>query len=127
MPLIPIAIETPLDTAFKASRNKFKISSRKAFLDAMIKFKTESAQPGANPIDKFTPAVEAASDVFMNEMDKAYGDTFEGLGKIIAAQVDAYIRTMTIIVPPGQVVTTTGTPAAQAGATTTPSLPAIIA
>ena len=127
MPLIPIAIETPLDTAFKASRNKFKISSRKAFLDAMTKFKTETSQPGANPIDKFTPAVEAASDVFMNEMDKAYGDTFEGLGKIIAAQVDAYIRTMTIIVPPGQVVTTTGTPAAQAGATTTPSLPAIIA
>jgi len=126
MPLITTAIETPLDTAFKASRNNFKISSRKAFLDAMTKFKTESSQPGANPIDKFTPAVEAASDVFMNEMDKAYGDTFEGLGKIIAAQVDAYIRTMTIIVPPGQVVLTPFVPSPLPGATTAPSPPAII-
>lgn len=125
MPLITTAIENPLDTAFKASRNKFKISSRKAFFDAMKKFKEESMK--TKLVDGFDIANAAASDVFMNEMDKAYGDTFEGLGKIIATQVDAYIRTMTIIVPPGQVVTTAGTPAAQVGATTTPSLPALIA
>ena len=130
MPLIPTAIETPLDTAFKASRNKFKISSRKAFLDAMTKFKTESENAAKvippNKDGIFGTAVEAASDVFMNEMDKAYGDTFEGLGKIIAAQVDAYIRTMTIIVPPGQVVLTPFAPAPLPGSTTAPSLPAII-
>ena len=96
----------------------------------MTKFKTESENAAkAIPPNKdgiFGTAVEAASDVFMNEKDKAYGDTFEGLGKIIAAQVDAYIRTMTIIVPSGQIVATPFVPAPLVGAVTSPSLPAII-
>ena len=42
--------------------------------------------------------------------------------KIAAPAIDAYIRTATIVVPPGQVVTTPGGP----GTTSAPSPPALI-
>jgi len=48
------------------------------------------------------------------------------LAQDLATAIDSYIRSATIIVPPGQVVTTAGTPVAQTGATVTPSVPAII-
>ena len=44
----------------------------------------------------------------------------------IATAIDTYIKSATIIVPPGQTVTTAGSPAAQSGTTVSPSLPAII-
>lgn len=48
------------------------------------------------------------------------------IAKTIASEVTTYIKTATIIVPPGQVVATAGSPAAQVGSTTAPSPPAII-
>ena len=48
------------------------------------------------------------------------------LSEIIASEVTKYIKQATIIVPPGQVVATAGSPAAQTGATTAPSPPAQI-
>jgi hypothetical protein len=123
--------ETSLDGSFKESRNKFKNQSKIAFKNAMIKFKEESAKAVkdgkvSGETGVFDAALEAASTVFMNEMDKAYGDTFESLGKKIASEVDKYVKQATIIVQPGQVVVTAGTPAAQTGSTTTPSAPALI-
>jgi len=44
----------------------------------------------------------------------------------LAIAIDSYIRTITVVIPPGQIVATAGTPAAQTGATTLPSPPAII-
>jgi hypothetical protein len=50
----------------------------------------------------------------------------QDLARELAIAIDSYIKTATIIVPPGQLVVTTGTPTAQAGSTTTPSAPAVI-
>jgi hypothetical protein len=48
------------------------------------------------------------------------------LAQDLAIAIDNYIRSATIIVPPGQAVATAGTPVAQTGATIAPSVPAII-
>lgn len=48
------------------------------------------------------------------------------LAKDLATAIDAYIKSATVIVPPGQVVATAGSAVAQAGATTAPSPPALI-
>ena len=48
------------------------------------------------------------------------------LAEELATAIDMYIRSATIIVPPGIPVATAGSPAAQAGASTAPSPPAII-
>jgi hypothetical protein len=124
-------LEKSLDDAFKKSRSNFKDNSKIAFKNAMIKFKDESANAVkdgkvSGETGVFENAVEAASTVFMNEMDNAYGEIFQNLGKLIATEVDKYIKQATIIVQPGQVVVTAGTPAAQTGSTTTPSAPALI-
>jgi hypothetical protein len=50
----------------------------------------------------------------------------ESVAKSVADQVDLYVKSATIIIPPGIVVATTGTPAAQVGASTAPSPPALI-
>ena len=44
----------------------------------------------------------------------------------LATAIDSYIKSATIIIPPGIVVATAGTPAAQTGASTAPSPPATI-
>ena len=49
------------------------------------------------------------------------------LAKELATAIDSYIKSATIIIPPGIVVATAGTPAAQTGASTAPSPPATIA
>jgi hypothetical protein len=98
MPLVPPILNTALTSAFSA---------------AMYDFINISAQPGTNDgVDKSALAISTASA------------TFSG---IAGPAIDAYIRSQTIIVPPGQVVATAGSPAAQVGATTAPSPPAIIA
>lgn len=48
------------------------------------------------------------------------------LAEELATAIDTYIRSATIIIPPGIPVATAGSPAAQAGASTAPSPPAII-
>lgn len=57
---------------------------------------------------------------------KAAAQTFAGLA---TPAIDAYIRSATIIIPPGQTVsslTTSAPPIPSTGSTTTPSLPARI-
>jgi hypothetical protein len=48
------------------------------------------------------------------------------LARDLATAIDSYIKTATVIVPPGQAVTTAGTAVAQSGATIAPSAPAAI-
>lgn len=76
-----------------------------AFSDAMKEFINVAKSGGIN--DSQTKAIDSASNVFSTKASIA---------------IDAYIKSATIIVLPGQVVATTGGP----GTTTTPSLPAVI-
>ena len=48
------------------------------------------------------------------------------LASDLATAIDSYIKSATIIVPPGQMVVTAGTPAAQTGTTTTPATAQIL-
>ncbi|MFM2010075.1 MAG: hypothetical protein RLZZ479_466 [Bacteroidota bacterium] len=50
----------------------------------------------------------------------------ETFAAIAAPAIDSYIRSQTIIIPPGQSVTTAGSAVAQTGATVAPSPAAII-
>jgi hypothetical protein len=58
--------------------------------------------------------------------DQARQAAAKTFSSIAAPAIDSYIKSATIIVPPGQVVATAGSPAAQTGATTAPSPPAQI-
>ena len=55
-------------------------------------------------------------------LDGKLNESAEKFASLAADAIDTYIKSATIIVPPGQSVTTTG----GAGATSTPSLPATI-
>lgn len=48
------------------------------------------------------------------------------LAKDLATAIDSYIKSATITVPPGTLVVTAGTPAAQTGSTTTPTIATIM-
>ena len=48
------------------------------------------------------------------------------LAKDLATAIGTYIKSATVITPPGQPVATAGSPAAQTGATVAPSPPATI-
>lgn len=113
-------------------------TSAKNMADALgnIKDKTE-------PIMNNTPDIMGASYVseelvtritsneFANAISDAVCEWLAStiapiIAKTIASDVTTYIKTATIIIPPGQVVATAGSPAAQTGATTAPSPPAQI-
>jgi len=104
-PVLDAAIKTTLNAAFAA-----------AMTDFVAVVKTSPKTGNDNEALSLTAAIASASIVFSN---------IAGPG--ISTAVDAYIRTQTIITPPGQTVATAGSPAAQAGATTSPSPPALIA
>jgi hypothetical protein len=61
-----------------------------------------------------------------NVADKARKAAAKTFATIATPAIDAYIKSATITVPPGQAVATAGSPAAQTGATVAPSPPAII-
>jgi hypothetical protein len=61
-----------------------------------------------------------------NVADKARKAAAKTFATVATPAIDAYIKSATITIPPGQAVATSGTPAAQAGATVAPSPPAII-
>lgn len=86
-----------------------QLQLQEAFNEAMKKFIEVSANGGKTPSQQ--AALLSASTTF---------------GEKASTAIDAYIKTATVIIPPGQLVATVGSPAAQTGATTAPSLPAII-
>lgn len=85
---------------------------------------------------QLSQAFDSALKIFMDQMQAAGSSQTSvnaaraaaalKFGTDVSNAVDAYIKSATIIVPPGQVVATAGTPAAQTGSTTTPSSPATI-
>jgi len=155
MPLIPttleLAIKSKLELEFKKPNIKTalqkqldggplagKLSSAKNITKALgniglagkalsMGISTDPAsQIASKQIIKKTTANEWASgiaDAICEWMSKEISDI---LAKVIAEEVTKHIKTATIIIPPGQVVATAGSPAAQTGATTAPSPPAQI-
>jgi len=97
MPLVPPVIISGMDAAFVAG------------MQAMTAFST-----GDDP----------AREVTQDQVIAAGAAAFAA---VAGPSIDAYIRSQVIILPPGQLVATAGSPAAQVGATTAPSPPAIIA
>ena len=95
MPLVPTIITAAMDAAFVA---------------------------GMLAMDEAAEANSAAgSQVNSPEECRAIGAT--AFAAVAGPAIDTYIRSQTLIVPPGQAVATAGSPAAQVGATTAPSLP----
>jgi len=103
-PVLDTAITNTLNAAFAA-----------AMTDFVTVIKAGPAKGNDTEALNLTAAIASASIVFSN---------LAGPG--ISTAVDAYIRSQTIITPPGQLVATAGSPAAQSGATTAPSPPALI-
>lgn len=98
MPLVPTIITAAMDAAFVA---------------------------GMLAMDEAAEANSAAgSQVNSPEECRAFGAA--AFSAVAGPAIDAYIRTQLIILPPGQAVATAGSPAAQVGATTAPSPPALI-
>jgi len=66
--------------------------------------------------------IKQAADAFAAEMKKLSED----ISKVVSDNVDIFVKSATIITPPGTAVATTGSPSAQAGTTVAPTAPAII-
>jgi hypothetical protein len=120
MPLIPTVLKSGIQGQLQPLLlNKTK----EAFKKAMEKFKEVSeTQVGNKGENVFPDANDAASTMFSIEMSKLAND----IAMVVSTNVDLYIKSATIIIPPGIAVTTAGSPAAQAGASIAPSPPAII-
>ena len=104
MPLVLPTLEMQIESIAKA-----------AFKNAMIKYKDETSKITDNKgTDVFSTANAAASAEFAKGMKK------------IASEIDKYIKSATITVPPGALVVTAGSPAAQAGSVTTPTIATIM-
>jgi|NOAtaT_7_FD_contig_111_545936_length_3179_multi_2_in_0_out_0_2 hypothetical protein len=107
------------------------LSNIKLGIDAMAKTPADKLSPSAaeSLVKKFTAnewanAISECVSEWMSEtiapiLAKQISDI---ISKNVANQVDSYIKTATIITPPGQLVATSS----GAGSTTTPSTPAII-
>jgi hypothetical protein len=120
MPLIPTVLKSGIQLGLEPL---IFAKTQSSFKAAMAKFKEVSEkQTGNEGKDVFNAANTAASLEFANNMKQLAND----IAMVVSTNVDAYIKTATIIIPPGIAVTTAGSPAAQAGASIAPSPPAII-
>jgi hypothetical protein len=121
MPLVKVTLDAQIKAALLPKINSI---SKDAFKAAMEKFNSVSAeQNGGNEgTDVFSNANNQASTEFANIMK----DLAAEISKAVSDGVDSFIRTATIITPPGTAVATAGSPAAQTGATIAPTAPAII-
>ena len=90
-------------------KNTLDSALKEAFRQAMLEFINVTKTSDAKDVS--TAAISAAASKFAG---------------LASTAIDAYIKSATITVPPGQLVVTAGSPAAQAGSTTTTSSPAII-
>ena len=154
MPLIPTVLETAIKAqlqvefikpAVKQSlRNKLDgggaaggISTAKSIDKALTNIKNlssvidfgSSGGPGAavgNALIKKFTANEWSNAISDSVCEWMSAEIAPIIAKIIAAEVTTYIKTATIIVPPGQVVTGVAGTFPVVAATTAPSAPAII-
>jgi hypothetical protein len=122
---MPLAAAYPImKSAIEAAITPKILSiSKDAFAEAMEAMKDVSAKEneGNEGKDVFSSALDAAADAFSSKMSE--------LGKEIAGavadQVNTYTTQALITVPPGALVVTAGSPAAQAGSVTTPAIAVI--
>jgi hypothetical protein len=118
MPLIPSSLESNIKNQLEPLITEH---TQQAFYKAMEKFsEIASTQTGNTGKDIFSVANQEASVVFSNEMKNLAKD----IASVVSINVDIYIKSATIIVPPGQAVT--APPPAGVGTTTSPSAPATI-
>ena len=150
MPLVKTTLEsgikTALETEFKSSNTKKslrklldgnssagKLSSAKNIADALDNIEKGTEAVSSLPADQLNSSyVQDLIKQFMcNEWANAISECVSEwmsdeiapiIAKTIADQVDIYIKSATIITPPGQAVVTSTGP----GSTTTPSQPALI-
>ena len=134
MPLIKITLEQKLKTKIKALEPKlFKALSSKTtglYKAQLLVDQRVSARPPASGFELlifknklWNANSKEWSKVIAKEVINLLADD---ISDIIATEITSYIKQATIIIPPGQVVATAGSPAAQTGATTAPSPPAKI-
>ena len=89
-----------------------------------IKISVDCSKSGS-PISN--TAVQGDKSVDAEKAAELFGLVFAyNVVPVLINQFTDYIKSADVIVPPGQAVATTGTAAAQAGATTSPSSPATI-
>ena len=133
MPLIPNVLEQTLKARIRAEIESYIPQYKTLLKSKLYKVKATSLDTmGVTSVSVQQEAVNQAISKFESE---AHSDSLndmlitllvEKIPAIVASAVTDYIKSATIIVAPGQLVTTAGTPAAQSGATTTPSSPATI-
>tara|TARA_Y100000389_G_scaffold205124_1_gene263584 strand:+ start:11758 stop:12165 length:408 start_codon:yes stop_codon:yes gene_type:complete len=134
MPLVKSILEQKLSLRIKALEPKLyqKLNSKTSGLykaQAMIDAKLSDEAPASgfglysykNKV--WTKTSDEWSKVIAKEVISILSDD---LADIIAEEVTSYIKQATVIIPPGQAVTTAGSAVAQTGATTAPSPPAKI-
>ena len=134
MPLISAVLKTDIkaristDAAF--SKDLYDITFK-----AMDKFQTAqklaltASMLGSGMIqasNTFPVAKKIANLAFAKEMVKLQPAIADTVSKAVSSAVDTFVKSATVITPPGQAVVTAGSPAAQTGSTTSPSSPAII-
>lgn len=126
MPLIPINLfPTLYDAIQKASSEAILLYNRALDPNDNETVQVETGFGPEIPISLNTS--KGSRTVDANKASEVFGKALAAkLTPVLVTNIDAYIRTATIIIPPGQVVATAGTPAAQTGTTTAPSPPAII-
>lgn len=110
MPLVPPVIISGMDAAFLAA-----LETMEGLSAANSQVVESNVSAGAD-----TPSVPNSPEAIRAAGASAFA-------AVAGPSIDAYIRSQVIILPPGQAVATAGSPAAQVGATTAPSPPAIIA
>lgn len=139
MPLIKAVLENSIKTRIKALEPNFikkldggplsiQIANANNIYDALGKIKTKCQYLGQAGAYNETVVKQITSNEWANAIAKqVIALLADEVSKIVADEVDKYIKSATIIVPPGQIVETAGSAAAQTGATTAPSPPAQIA
>jgi hypothetical protein len=116
MPLVKTALESGIKGELTSLINT---RSNKAMSDALHAMLDTDLASTANTKEQ---RIKKASDAFSAEMKSLADD----IAKVVSNQVDIFVKTATIITPPGTAVATAGTPAAQTGTTVAPTAPALI-
>jgi hypothetical protein len=116
MPLVKQTLNTGIQSSLQplidTRTNKAMVDALNAMLDVDL----------TSVVNTKDIRIKKAADAFSAEMKKLSED----IAKVVSDQVDTFVKSATIITPPGTAVTTTGSPTAQVGATIAPTAPAII-
>lgn len=138
MPLVKSVLQTAIKTRIKALEPKFikkmdggplsvQIANAETIYDALDNIQTKcKALAGAGAYNEMIVKQISANE-WSNAIAKQVIDLLaDEISKIIADEVDTFIKSATIIVPPGQAVYAADSVGGGPGTTTAPSSPATI-